>query len=1117
MFPGRTPAELSLGYAEAFSHLHVGSGFSYGWGTATPEELVGAAQSMGFGSMALTDRNGLHGIPRFLRACGEHGLSPIVGAEVSVECGEVGCGHVVLLAESMAGYRSLCSLITAYRMRTEGATAAGRRNPRATLGDLAEHSPGLVCLTGAVPFGYLSSRILGGRSAEAVAGLSLLREAFGSRLYAEISDDATAGSRRRMRSVEVFAEGLGLPVVATHEVAYLRSGHHRLHEALAAASNLAALPGPGYRPTDQLHLKDAGAMARLFADRPGALRNAAEIAERCAGAVDLSGRRHMPAARLPEGVSATGRLAALAFAGVKEKYRTSGYRASGEAADRRGRLPATTREVKARLRRELSCIQELGFAPYFLVAHEAAEIARSMGIPVTGRGSAANSLVCYALGLTQPEPFGNRLLFERFMHEGRTDVPDIDLDFCSLRRDEVRSEMKARYEQFGTAVAATAVTNSLKGAVRQAARALGHPPAEIDRLSRNVPSRFRDRDLVYAGVPLGGWERALKEPQMRGHPLQDTHKYRLLLELSAGLDGRLREAGTHLGGLVIGNHQFHLSELVPLEPSGQEGLLRAQYDKDGLEYVGIPKLDLLGLRMHTALSEAGRIASARTGEAVDPYDLPREDTETYALVRTGQNVGMFQLESPGQMHLSRRLKPRRIRDTVAQISLFRPGPVRGDLVTPYVLRRNGREPYSVPLPELDEVLRGTFGLLLYQEQVLEVCNRVAGFTLAEGDGVRRAMTKDRGPGAMDAIRRKFLGGAVSRGVPRRKALEVFSWVEGFAAYGFSAAHAASFAELAYASAYMRCHHPAPFFAGLLNSQPMGFYSPRVLLNEARRAGVAVLPPDVHLSADSFAVEEDGSREGALRVGLRYCKGISRGAIDSILRERGRRPFASVADLYQRTAADSDHVAALIKGGFLDPLGDREILAHEAGRLPKKPREGSRAQPELPLPHPASWWEAREAASVGTLPGKILPTRREREERTVLGLDLARHPLRPHRDALAALDVTRSSEVLALPHRTRARAAGVLECLQCPPTKSGRPVWFLLIEDEGGLLQATIFREPYRRYGHLLHSSGAFLLEGTVEQDRRRGPSFLVEKIGDLGEATAGANAGRRAFGGTGVA
>ncbi|HET7272200.1 MAG TPA: DNA polymerase III subunit alpha [Rubrobacter sp.] len=1051
---------------DSFAHLHVRSGFSFGFGVARPEELVEAAARMGMMSLALTDRDGLYGIPRFLEAAAETGILPIVGTEVSTES-----GHVVLLAESIEGHRSLCRLITGYRTSSED-----RRRPVCPLGKILEHTEGLICLTGAVPFGLLPRLILAGQREEAEGALNLLMEAFdGNRLYVELTDDETATGRRNMGKVAAFARDSGVPVVATGEVAYLSPADHRLHEVLVAAANLTSLPGPQYRPTDRLHLRSGKEMRRLFESYPDAIANAKAVAERCAGMVKLSGAVHMPAAILPDDKTAGKVLLELTVAGARRRYRKKGR--------------PDVEEIKARLKRELSCIDALGFAPYFLIAHEAKEIAKSKGIPVTGRGSAANSLVSYCLGLTRPEPFSNRLLFERFLHEGRKDPPDIDLDFCSVRRDEVRFEMIHRYQRRGVAEAATVQTMSLRGAVRVAARALGHAPRKIDELSRHVPTRFSDRNRVYAG--LSGWEESLAEPAMRGHPLQDTQKYRLLLELSAKLAGRIKEGGTHSGGMVFGTAEHHLSELVPLEPSGTEGLLRCQYDKDDLERVGLPKLDLLGLRMHTALHRAGALASERLGRRVDPYDPPPDDKKTYALIRTGLNTGMFQLESPGQMHLSRRLGPRRLADLVAQISLFRPGPVRGDLVTPYVMRKNGQEPYSAILPELEEVLRHTYGVLVFQEQVLEVANAVAGFTLAEGDLLRRAMTKDRGPGAMQDIRREFLRRARERGVPAAKADEVFSWMEGFSVYGFSAAHGASFAELAYASAYMRCHYPAEFFAAVLDSQPMGFYSPRVLLNEARRTGLSVLPPDIHLSDKDFTVE-DGS---ALRVGLRYCKGLSGKAISSIMAERRKRQFASVADLYGRTAVEKDSIENLIKGGFLDSLegrSERAQLLGESAALPKK-RRGR--QEEIPVEHPASWWVSREMRSVEHLP--LTDTAKEGMEWEVLGLNVHRHPLEPYRGALDELGVVPSRRIMDLPHGTRARAAGMIECLQCPPTKSGHSVYFLVVEDEWGMLQATIFRPVYERYGDLLHHEGAFLVEGRVEQTIERGFSFLVHRIQSL--------------------
>jgi len=723
-----------------------------------------------------------------------------------------------------------------------------------------------------------------------------------------------------------------------------------------------------------------------------------------------------------------------------------------------------------------------------------------LGTPVTGRGSAANSLVARCLSLTTPCPFTHRLTFERFLHEHRSDPPDIDLDFCSERRDAVRDELMRRHKRAGAAVAATANTLSLRGAARLAARALGYTPAETDALAKNVPRRIRDRDRLvnYASE----WDAALSSPAMRGHPLQDQEKFSLLLGLAEELEGRLHQPGTHLGGLVLGAAGMHLAEIVPLEPSGKKGLVRCQFDKDDLELVGLPKLDLLGLKTHTALDKAAIMVSKRLGRKVEPLSLPQDDAATYRMIRSGEPVGVFQLESPGQMSLQRRLGARRLPHVVAGISLFRPGPLEADLVTSYVARKGGRERVSYPLSEIEEILRETYGVLIYQEQVLEVARAVAGFTLAEGDQLRRAMTRDRGREQMREVRRDFVRRAIQRGVPPAAAAEVFRWMEGFGRYGFSAAHAASFAEIAYASAYMMAHWPAETMAGILSSQPMGFYSPRVLLNEARRKGIRVLPPDVHRSGEGFSAEREGR---ALRPGLSYCRGLSQKALSAILAEREGRPFASVADLYRRTPVERDTLQNLIRAGFLDhlhPHGEagRAALLGETRGLPPKRRRG--AQRELPLPHPASWWESREGRGpvVASLPPPL--TDLERWESHVLGLDLRRHPLLAHREALRILGVTPGRELRDMPHGTRARAAGVLECLQAPPTRSGALVHFLLTEDASGLLQSTIFERCYRRFGHVLYGADAYLLDGRVEQNQRRGSSFLVDRIRPLGEVVA---------------
>lgn len=1114
-----------------FVHLHVRSGYSYGQGVAHPRELVAAAASLGYESLALTDRDGVYGVPRFIAACSEYGISPIVGAEVTVQAfGER--GHLVVLCESASGYAALTSLITGYRLnpRSEGAepTAAERRLAAAPLELLLREvsaSEGLICLSGALPYGLLARLLEREKWSAAKELLGSLSEGFGERnVFAELTDDRTRHSRRRLHQVHGLAAECGVPTAAANEVTYIEPPDHRLSELLWAAYNNTALPEPGHRPTDQLYLKNRRKMEKTFAGLPEALDNTAYVAERCAGALGetpeefaaaISGvgdsqGRFSPAYRNASGYTTPQRrrkeLLDLVLAGARSRYK--------------GRTDVCYREVLARLRRELSVIGALGYTSYFLLAAQARDIAVSKGTPVTGRGSAANSLVCHILGITQPDPLAQSTLhFERFMHLKRSDAPDIDIDLDSDLRDEVLGELLTRYsdryDQPGAAVAATAQTFSLKGATRAVSKALGYAPAEIDELAKGVPARVRDRDRIVneraASANASAWDYALAEPSMHCSILQDRSSYSLLMDLSERLAGRLAGAGTHLGGLVVGTESRLLRQIVPLEESGKENLRRIQWSKDDLDLLKIPKLDLLGLKMHTALRKAGELISKKVGEKVDPLSPPANDQRAYRLIASGQTAGMFNLESPGQSELSRRLRPKRLQHIQAQISLFRPGPLRGRLVEPYVARKNGLEAYSVPLPELEEILRPTYGVLVYQESVIEIAGAICDYTLAEADQIRRAMTKDRGPHAMKEISEDFLKRTEARGYPADKAREVFELVSNFASYGFSAAHAASFAKIAYASAYMLAHYPAEYIGGgLLNSQPMGYYSPRVLVEEARRKGIAILEPDIHLSGEGFTVEQDGA---AIRPGLSYCKGLSKRAIEEILDAGAEEPFSSPAELYRRTPVSRDALTNLIEGGFLDGLARDPYLSAGSARrelldaavsLPVK-QASTRSQPELPsppLPHPASFWESRrpEVRAVRNMP--FPSSEALRRQKRVLGVDVAGHPLAPYRNALRDLGVTPSSELrdLAGAGGTRVRAAGIMESLQRPPAKpGGRPVNFLLVEDETGLLQCTLFAGAFSRCGHLIYRAGAFLLEGKVEQDERRGFSFVVDTIDDLAE------------------
>ncbi len=630
-------------------------------------------------------------------------------------------------------------------------------------------------------------------------------------------------------------------------------------------------------------------MWRLFARYPQAYRNAGRIAARCN--LDLGlGRLLFPAYPLPPGETAYSLLCKHCFAGAAERY------------------SPVTPEVLERLERELKVIEELGFAEYFLAVRDIVQFTRERGIYYSGRGSAGNSIVSYVLHITDADPIAHELLFERFLNPARREMPDVDIDFESARRDEV---IEYIYERFGhDRVAMVANVNTVRApsAVRIVARAFDFRPDEIDALSKKVPW----------GSAAGLSQMLAERPELANHEFQSPH-YKRLVGLAERLAGFPYILGTHLGGFVLSRDP--ITDRVPLQWAAK-GVIVAQFNKDDIETLGLVKMDILGLRMHSAIAEAVRLIEARTGEHVSAWELPRDDPAVYKLISEARTIGVFQLESSGQRNLATRLRERDFEDVIAAISLFRPGPLQAEMIGPFIRRRHGREKALVPHPDLWPVLKRTYGVILYQEQVIEAASVIAGFSLAEGDLLRRAMTHERSLEEMDQIGRDFVEKAVARGVPRATADEVFRQLRGFAAYGFNKAHAACFAVVCNASAWLKAHYPAEFFCGLMDNQPMGFYSPRVVLNDARRWGLEVLPVDVNASLVDFAVERDGR---ALRVGLAYVKEMSHAAGAAIVAERAPErggPYRSLPDFCRRTRVSVEIVINLVRVGAFDGLGVR---------------------------------------------------------------------------------------------------------------------------------------------------------------------------------------------------
>ena len=686
-------------------------------------------------------------------------------------------------------------------------------------------------------------------------------------------------------------------------------------------------------------------------------------------------------------------------------------------------------------------------------------------------------------------------------------MPDVDIDFCSARRDEV---IQYIYERFGhdrVAMVATVNTVRAPSAVRIVSRAFGFTPEEINGLSRRVPWG--------SAAKLG--EMLAERPELADHEFQHPH-YRRLVDVAERLSGFPAHLGTHLGGFILSRDP--LTDRVPLQWAAK-GVVVAQFDKDDVETLGLVKMDILALKMHSAIAEAVRRIEARTGERVSAWELPRDDPKVYELIRSARTVGLFQLESSGQRNLATRLQERDFEDVIAAISLFRPGPLQADMIAPFIRRRHGKEPVVVPHPAMERVLRRTYGVIVYQEQVIEVAAAVAGFSLAEADLLRRTMTHERSMEEMDAIGRNFVEKAMARGASREVADEVFRQLRGFAAYGFNKAHAACFAIVCNASAWLKAHYPAEFYAGILNNQPMGFYSPRVVLNDARRFGLAVLPLDVNLSGEWFEVEDDGT---ALRVGLAYVKEMSavRAARDRAARGRARRAGGRCRP------APAVHLARRLRGAHARQPRDRREprAARRLRRARRAPRGAGRAGAAALRRREAGGAAARRGERAGAAaagadesagldqprlaldeqlgPLTFLPDwprqRRVSIELELLGLNVSAHPLRFVRDEVEALGVTPMARLPEIRHGRRVRLAGVLERAQMPWIRSGHRTMFLTLEDETELGQVVVFNDVYLKYGRVLKDAIYLLVDGELQNDEEHGLAVVAHRITDLTRA-----------------
>ncbi len=1071
-----------------YTELHCHSYYSLLDGASSPEALLDRAVALGMAALALTDHDNLSGAVEFWRAARERGVKPLIGAEVTLAHGS----HLTLLAETQAGYASLSRLITA------GQLAGAKAAPVLTIEDVARHAGGLLCLSGCRQ-GAVAQAILSDDNRRAMRAAGKLADIFGrDRLWIELQRHWLPDDDRLVAGLLAVAQAVGVGVVATNDVHYAVEAGHRLHDVLTATRYNVPLAelGARQRPNSEFYLKGEAEMAALFAECPAALAATQAIAERCQVSLDFS-RQRLPAFPprseafphgIPPGETAFSYLYALAHAGLVAKL-----------------SPVTPRAVK-QLAHELAVIEAAGLADYFLIVWDIVREARARGIRCQGRGSAANSLVAYVLGITPVDPLAHNLLFERFLSDRTDTMPDIDLDFERERRDEVIAYVYERYGREHTALVCNVVTYQPRLAVRDVARALGYPAEEIGRLVDGglgdgtlVGGRLGDGRSVDEGTHDLTITQSPNFPTDQSTNLPTYHPPILLTDLASQLVGVPRHLSVHVGGVLITAQP--LVEVVPLEHATKPGVVVAQWNKDSVEDAGLIKTDLLSLATLGMITEAVALIERRHGIAPDLDALPLDDPAVYRLLAEGDTIGCFQVESRAQSAMLPRLKPQRFEDLIIEVAIVRPGPIQGGMVHPYLRRRQGLEPVTYPHPSLEPVLRETLGVILFQEQVLRVAMALAGFTPAEADLLRRAMSRSRSGEAMLELKDRFLQGAAANGVEATVAEQVFAQLQGFATYGFCKSHAAAFALIAYQTLWLKAHYPAEFYCALLNHQPMGFYSPEVIIGDARRHGITVLRPDVNASEDGCTLEQkSGGVEGQrgrgaeeqgrsvstpppllssappLRLGLRYLAGLGEAGRARLLAARADGPFRDLADFCRRTRLPRPLVGDLIRAGALDEFGPRRQLLWALGGL-HYAEDALLEAPDVPAELP----ELTEREALGW-------------DYELLGLSPDDHPLRLWRARLRERGVLSAAELAAQPAGRMVKVAGLVIVRQAPPTANGH--LFVTLEDETNLVNVIIRPDLYRQQRATLHTATLLLVEGRLQREGAA-ISVLAQRVAAL--------------------
>jgi len=1116
-----------------YIELHSCSAFSFLEGSSLPEDLANICARLGMPAMALLDIDGVYGAPRFHLAAKKIGIKAHIGAEVTAflprRHGDTeknnqrnfsviprlrneisrGAFRLPLLAASRDGYQNLCRLITKMKLRAKKGEGAVQEEK------LEEHAHGLICLTGGAD-GPLAAALQQGGIDAARRQVEYLTGIFGqNNVYVELQRHFHREEESRNRAAIAVARSLNLPLLATNGVCYATAKDRELCDALTAIRHHRTLSTAGrlLSRNSERHLKSAQEMQQLFADFPEAIANTLELSSRLEFTLNDLGYE-FPRYPVPEGETMNSFLRVRACEGFHDRY---------------GRADSST-QTRARLQieKELKLIEKLKLAGYFLIVWDLIRFCREQNILVQGRGSAANSAVCYSLGITAVDPIRMELLFERFLSEERGEWPDIDLDLPSGdEREKVIQYVYRRYGERGAAMTANVITYRNRMAAREMGKALGFDPETLAKISAAVATwEFRD-------------ENDALDRRFRDAGLDLTHpRLRKYYELCLAVQDMPRHLGQHSGGMVI--CQGQLDSVVPLEPASMPGRVVVQWDKEDCADMGIIKVDLLGLGMMAVLKDSIELIRGHYHEEVDLAHLPPDDPQVYSALQQADTIGLFQVESRAQMSCLPRLRPVRFYDIVVQVAIIRPGPIVGQMVNPFLQRRQGREEVTYPHPSLEPVLKRTLGVPLFQEQLLRIAMIAANFTGGEAEDLRRAMGFKRSQARMKEIEAKLRAGMTKNGISPKAQEEIILSITSFALYGFPESHAASFALIAYASAYLKSHYLAAFTAALLNNQPMGFYSPATITKDAQRHGLKMLPVDVMKSDWNCTLEPVPSPESrvpnevastqypvpsktfviptsertrgaeesrnsvlgtrysqlvsALRLGLRYVRGLREEAGQALVRERSRAPFTSIHDLTRRVPElRKDELTTLAEIGALNAVASTEYLVPSktsisTGNFTRDSGLGTR---ESKLHRRDALWQVERAVRPS---GPLLEQQPEpdspsplqpmnHEERLVAdfhgtGLTVGPHPMAYRREWLNAMGIRRASELRDLPSGRRLRIGGCVITRQRPGTAKG--FVFLSLEDETGVANAIVTPDLFHQNRLLLTSERFLAIEGILQ-------------------------------------